>query len=97
MKTIILQYESEIRHNIDGCDKEKVFETVNKHLVGTAMVNKVGSKGEIIENPKIVNHPNFNKLKEAHYKIYATNRIPIMVRVYDDGSHDIVPIAKHGS
>lgn len=94
MKTIIFQYESDIQHTIGQWDREKVMEAVNMHLVGTNKVNKVASNGQVVENPEIVKHPNYEKLKEAHYKVFATQCTKILVRVYDDGSHDIVPIAK---
>ena len=93
MKTIIFQYESEIKHRIDDWDREMVLSAINMHLVGTnKMTMYVDEK--IVENPVVTNHPNYSKVKEAHYKIFSTIPTKILVRVYDDGSHDIVPILK---
>jgi hypothetical protein len=93
MKEIICEFESEINHRIDDLDRAKALELLNEHLVGTGMVNKF-SNGVVVENPKVTNHPNYAKLKEAHYKMFASVNVPIKVRVFGDGSHDIVPIVK---
>ena len=92
MKTIIFEYKSDIQHTIGQWDREKVLAAVNMHLVGTNKVADVADNGQIVESPEIAKHPNYEKLKEAHYKVFATQYTKILVRVYDDGSHDIVPI-----
>jgi hypothetical protein len=93
-KKIIYEFESEIDHRINDLDMSKALEALNNHLVGTNKLNKC-VENKIVENVKVTKHPNYLKLKEAHYKMFATvTKIPIKVCVYDDGSHDIKPIGK---
>lgn len=91
-KTVVYEYRTEISHGHQVVIQPEALEALNIYLVGTNNINIVDECGKIVENPAVTQHENYKKLLEAHHRFHAGNTIPVTVRVYSDGSHDIVSL-----
>lgn len=92
-KTIVYEYVDEISHYIPSHVMDKAIEAINIHLVGTNDIN-IGTREGIKENPKVSNHPNYAVLKETHWRMSASARLHVKIRVYSDGTRDMIPMEK---
>jgi hypothetical protein len=93
-KTIVYEYVDEISYYIPRHEKEKVAEAINIHLVGTNDINIATKNGGLKENPKVTKHPNYDVLVEAHCKMSSTSLISVKIRIYSDGTKDMIPMEK---
>jgi len=93
-KTIVYEYVDEISYYIPKHQANKVAEAINIHLVGTNSINTVTKNGCIKGNPKVSKHPNYEVLVEAHYRMSAVSLILVRIRIYSDGTIDMIPMEK---
>lgn len=93
-KTIVYEYVDQISYYIPRHKMEKVTEAVNMHLVGTNDINIATKNGGIKENPKVSKHPNYEALVEAHNRMSASSLISVKIRIYSDGTKDMIPMDK---
>ena len=92
-RVVVYEYVDEISYYLKRNERDKAVEALNIHLVGTNEINIACPKG-IKENPKVTKHPNYDLLCDAHNNLSATSIIKVKIRVYSDGTKDMIPLEK---
>jgi hypothetical protein len=92
-KVVIFEYDDEIRHFLPMDVREKALEALNIHLVGTNNIN-IDSPSGIKENPEVTKHSNYGLLNDVHFRMFANSIMRVRIRIYSDGTRDMIPREK---
>lgn len=92
-KTVIYQYEDEIHYSVGKRHLDRARNAVNKNFFGNMKPNILCDEtGYYKDNPKLDKHPKRQECREAHWHLNASQVIRVHVKVYSDGTTEIVPI-----
>jgi hypothetical protein len=87
-RVVICEFEDVIKHSIPNDLMFHVRSAINENLTGISKANIVQGC-TIVANPDFVGHPNYDKVVEAHYKLNCEIEVPVLVRIYNDGTREL--------
>lgn len=85
----VLKFTDYIDYTIPDEHISKSLKAVNRHNLGVDSPNIVDATGNLVENPKIKNHPKRKFNLNAHYTLRRSCQHKVKITIYNDGDHDI--------